>query len=224
MGRSTVQRCFYRGCLLALLLSTGLLSQGCMAAAWVAAVAFDSTRNSSVSFEPFESTWVKGTQSEDTAGQIMLSSVALLPMESEDDMGRRLVEILRQQTALRVESVAGSAAQPAALLSDETGRAAIAEEVSRARSVDAVLFARVTIFPAHSSDSGWKGRESRRLFLYLVDRNGRPLWKDELPYKMVIGSKPLLDGSTQASLSQHLMTHVRELGLDTLGYLPAKKS
>ncbi len=177
-----------------------------------------------MSFEPFEATWVSSNKSEETVERLQLSSVALLPIEGEEDMGRHLVEILRQQTALRVEPVAEMAARQAEILSEETGRAIVAKEVSRAHSVDAVLFGRVTSIPAHPSDWGWKDEEARRLFLYLVDRNGNMLWKDELPYKLVIGSKPLLEGSMQASLGRHLMDHVRELGLDTFGYLPAKIS
>jgi hypothetical protein len=195
-----------------------------MAAAWITAVAVDSTRISSVSFEPFESSWVSHPASEETSRPVVLSSVALLPIEGEDDMGRRLAEILRQQTALRVEPVEKSTTVYAASLFEEPGRGIVAKEVAQAQSVDAVMFCRVTRLPAHPSDWGWKEEESRRLFLYLVDRNGQTLWKDELPYKMVIGPKPLLDGQMRASLSQHLMNHVRELGLDTLGYLPTRNS
>lgn len=223
MGRSPIQR-ICRGSLLMLLLSTSFAAQGCMAVAWVAAVAVDSMRISSVSFERFESTWVSSRASEETARPMALSSVAVLSIEGEDDMGRRLAEILRRQTALRVEQVHESLTVSGAPLFEEQGRGEAAKQVAQAHLVDAVMFGRVTSFPTHPGDRGWKEEESRRLFLYLVDRDGHMLWKDELPYKMVIGSKPILDGSMQASLSQHLMNHVRELGLDTLGYLPSKSS
>jgi len=50
------------------------------------------------------------------------------------------------------------------------------------------------------------------------------LWKDELPFTVVTGSKPPLDGAVETSLRHHLMDHIRDLGLDTVGYLPQKIS
>ena len=210
---------------LAGVLAMGLLQHGCLAAAWVAAVGADSMRTSHVTFAPFEASWVNEERPTAVTEGSSLTSVAVLPVEGDVDMGRHLVQILQQQTALRVESFMqlGQEEQNG-LQHDEASRAIVAKEVSRALAVDAVLFGRVTDTSARPSDWGWKEEQSRRLFVYLVDRDGHLLWKDELPFTVVTGSKPPLEGAAEEALSQHLMDHVRDLGLDALGYLPHKTS
>jgi hypothetical protein len=205
------------------LLALGLLQQGCLAAAWFAAVGADSLRTSHITFRPFEESWVSSGKPSDDPDGLLLTSVALLPVDGDAEMGARLAEVLQQQTALRIEPAAKLEREIAAPLTDEA-RAAIAKDVSRELVVDAVLFGRVAGTTSHPSDWGWKAEESRKLFLYLVDQNGRLLWKDELPFTVVKGSKPPIEQSLQTSLGHHLMDHVRDLGLDHLGYLPKKIS
>ena len=207
---------------LAGVLTVGLLQQGCLAAAWVAVVGADSMRTSHITFAPFEASWVSEEKPTAITEGSSLSSVAVLPVEGDVDMGRHLVQILQQQTALRVESSMQLVQD--GLPHDEASRAALAKEVSRAVAVDAVLFGHVTDSPAHASDWGWKEEHPRRLFMYLVDRDGHLLWKDELPFTVVSGSKPPLEGAAEAAFTLHLMDHVRDLGLDALGYLPHKTS
>ena len=95
----------------------------------------------------------------------------------------------------------------------------LAREVSRELTVDAVLYGHVVCDGPQSTRWGWKTEETRRLFLYLIDRDGHLLWKDQLPFLIVTGTKPALEDSVQLSLTRHFMDHVRELGLDTAGYV-----
>ncbi|HLZ35951.1 MAG TPA: hypothetical protein VKP13_18250 [Nitrospira sp.] len=221
--RSAHRRVLRAGALCAILACSVVL-QGCLAAAWVVAVGGDSLRTSDVSFRPFEQSWVSQPKEDlDEADALLLTSVALLPVEGDAEMGSRLAQVLQQQTALRVESTAKLEREISAPETDDD-RATIAKELTRELVVDAVLFGRVSGAPAHPSDWGWTREESRRLFLYLVDHEGRLLWKDELPFTVVIGSKPPIEHSVQTSLAHHLMDHVRDLGLDGLGYLPKKTS
>ncbi len=211
------------GSLVALIACSGLL-QGCLAVAWVAAVGVDSLRSSDITFRPFEQSWVSHTQAAvDDSDMLSLTSVALLPVEGDDDMRSRLAQVFQQQTALRVEATAQPEHESAVSLTDED-RSMIAQDLSRALAVDAVLFGRVSEVAAHPSDWGWKHEESRRLFLHLVDHEGRLLWKDELPYTVVTGAKPPIEHAVQTSLTNHVMDHVRDLGLDGLGYFPRKPS
>ncbi len=180
-----------------------------------------------MTFWPFEQSWVSGEAPKEIIEGPLLTSVAVLPVDGDADMGLRLSQILLHQTALRVEPSTKFDPGMTAAQQDDDGRAAQAKAVSQDCAVDAVLFGHVAgtdTRPSHPSDWGWKAEESKRLFLYLVDHNGRLLWKDELPYTVVTGSKPPLEESVQTSLSLHFMDHIQALGLDTIGYLPKKSS
>ena len=214
-GRAGVLCCF---------MALGLLQQGCLAAAWVVAVGADSMRTSDVTFWPFEQSWVSSETPVSITEGSSLASLAILPVEGDADMSTRLTQILQRQTALQVVPSVTPDRENAVLPDDETGRAVLAKEISRELAVDAVLFGRVAGSASHPSDWGWKDEKSQRLFLYLVDRDGHLLWKDEMPFTVVTGSKPPLEDSVQTALTNHLMGHVHDLGLDDIGYLPKKIS
>jgi len=168
-------------------------------------------------------------QSSDAVHNSKVTSVAVLPVEGDPEMGARLAILLQQETTLRVESpstvAAGiSATDPRSAKADDADRSAMAKEVTRDLDVDTVLVSRVAGSPSHPSDWGWKAESSRRLYLYLVDHDGHLLWKDELPFTLVKGFTPPLEASVQIDLSHHVMQHVKELHLDELGYLPKKIS
>jgi hypothetical protein len=151
-----------------------------------------------------------------------LTSIALMPVDGDEAMGARLTTLLRMETALRVVTVGRQ--RPLRVAADGE-RALWARELSRDLAVDAVLYGYVVgATSLGSSEWGWKTDERRRLFLYMVDSDGHLLWKDELPFLIVTGTKPALEDSIQRSLTRHFMDHVRELGLDTAGYLPSKSS
>jgi hypothetical protein len=209
---------------LSLVVTGSFLLQGCLAGAWVAAVAVDIMKSSSIIFWPFERSWVAPKdQASGVAHTSQVTSVAVLPVEGDPEMRTRLATVLQQETTLRVESgVTGT--DPWLAQADDADRSALAKEITRDLGVDTVLVSRVTGSPAHSSDWGWKAEGSRRLYLYLVNHDGQLLWKDELPFTLVQGFTPPLEASVQTDLSHHMMQQVKTLRLDELGYLPKKIS
>ena len=214
---------------LSLVVTGSFLLQGCLAGAWVAMVAVDSMRSSNAIFEPFEQSWVaQQDQSSDGVRNSKVMSVAVLPVEGDPEMGARLATLLQEETALRVEMPVSIATGIAVAdihseKADDADRSTLAKEVTRNLGVDTVLVSRVAVgSPSHPSDWGWKAEGSRRLYLYLMNRDGQLLWKDELPFTQVTVSTPSQEASVQTDLSDHVMQHVKELRLDELGYLPKK--
>jgi len=231
---------------LSLVVAWSFLLQGCLAGAWVALVAVDTiqsstvtvgsfeqswvaqaaVKNSNVTFGSFEQSWVaKQDQTSDGVFRSKVTSIAVLPVEGDQEMGARLATLLQQETTLRVESPTNIAARvvtadPHSAESDDVDRSALAKAVTRDLGVDTILVSRVAESPSHPSDWGWKAEGSRRLYLYLMNREGQLLWKDELPFKLVHGSTPPVEAFVQTDLSHHMMQHVKALRLDELGYLP----
>jgi len=228
--RAGRRRDWVRVMTLSLVVTGSFLLQGCLAGVWVALVAVDTMRSSNITFWPFEQSWVaQQDQSSDAVHNSKVTSVAVLPVEGDPEMGARLATLLQQETTLRVESPAtvedgDSEADPRSAEADDADRSALAKAVTRDLGVDTILVSRVAGSPSHPADWGWKAEGSRRLYLYLVNHDGHLLWKDELPFTLVKGSKPPLEASVQIDLSHHVMQHVKELRLDELGYLPKKIS
>src|SRR5467141_865476 len=188
-ARAGGRRDWVRVITLSLVVTGSFLLQGCLAGAWVALVAVDTMRSSNITFWPFEQSWVaQQDQSSDAVHNSKVTSVAILPVEGDPEMGARLATLLQQETALRVESPATVAegvtgADPRSAEADDADRSALAKEVTRDLGVDTVLVSRVAAsLPSHPSDWGRKTEGSRRLYLYLVNRDGHLLWKDELPF------------------------------------------
>ena len=154
--------------------------------------------------------------------------MAVLPVEGDPGMGARLATLLQQETALRVEvptsiEAGVTAADPRSATDDDADCSTLAKEVTRDLGVDTVLVSRVAAgSPSHPRDWGRKVEGSQRLYLYLVNRDGHMLWKDELPFTLVKGCTSAQEASVQTDLSDHVMQHVKELRLDELGYLPKK--
>jgi hypothetical protein len=215
---------------LSLVVTGAVLLQGCLAGAWVAAVAVDTMKSSHITFWPFEQSWVvPRDQSSDAMRNSKVTSVAVLPVEGDPEMGARLATVLQQETTLRVESPATveagvSETDPRSTQAGDNDRSALAKEITRDLGVDTVLVSRVAGSPSHPSDWGWKAEGSRRLYLYLIAHDGRLLWKDELPFTLVKGGTPPVEASVQVDLARHVMQHVKELRLDELGYFPKKIS
>jgi hypothetical protein len=154
---------------------------------------------------------------------LKVTSIAVLPVEGDPEMGARLATLLQQETALHVEVPTGIAADPRSAKADDADRSTLAKGVTRDLGVDTVLVSRVVVgSPLHPSDWGRNAEGSRRLYLYLIARDGHLLWKDELPFTLVKGLTPPLEASVQTDLSDHVMQHVKELRLDDLGYIPKK--
>lgn len=209
------------GGILACLVAVAVVQQGCLAAAWVAAVGTDSMRAGDVRFQPFEASWVSTEPGPPGLDRPSLKSVALMPVEGDEAMGARLTKFFQRETALRVLTPA-SLPPGLTIAAADQERAVLARELSREFAVDAVLYGHVVGTASHSSEWGWKSEEPRRLFLYMIDRDGHLLWKDELPFLIVTGTKPVVEASVQTALTRHFMDHVHELGLDDVGYVPSK--
>lgn len=214
---------------LSLVVTGSFLLQGCLAGAWVALVSVDSMRGSDPTFGPFEQSWVAPRdQWSDVVKNLKVTSVAVLPVDGDPEMGARLATLLQQETTLRVEvptSIATglTAVDPSLAKADDADRSALAKDVTRDLGVDTVLVSRVVAgSPSHPSDWGRKAEGSQRLYLYLMNREGHLLWKDELSFTLVKGSTSPRDASVQTDLNGHVMQHVKELRLDELGYLPKK--
>ena len=192
-------------------------------------MAVDTMKSSHITFWPFEQSWVAPRdRSSDAMRNSKVTSVAVLPVEGDPEMSARLATVLQQETTLRVEIPVSTATGIAVAdihseKSDDADRSTLAKEVTRNLGVDTVLVSRVAVgSPSHPSDWGWKAEGSRRLYLYLMNRDGQLLWKDELPFTQVTVSTPSQEASVQTDLSDHVMQHVKELRLDELGYLPKK--
>lgn len=228
-ARAGIRRNSVRVVTFSLVVSWSFLLQGCLAGAWVALVSVDSMKSSNVTFGPFEQSWVAPRdQSSDAVKNLKVTSIAVLPVEGDPEMGARLATLLQQETALRVEAptsfAAGvTAADPRSANADDADRSALAKEVTRDLGVDTVLLSRVVAgSPLHPSDWGRNTEGSRRLYLYLITRDGHLLWKDELPFVLAKGFTSPQEVSVQTDLRDHVMQHVNALRLDELGYLPKK--
>jgi hypothetical protein len=196
----------------------------------MAAMAVDTMKSSRIMFWPFEQSWVAPRdRSSDAMRNSKVTSIAVLPVEGDPEMSARLATVLQQETTLRVESpltVRAVVAETDSRSSqaDDKDRSTLAKEITRDLGVDTVLISRVTGSPSHPSDWGWKAEGSRRLYLYLVNHDGRVLWKDEPPFTLVKGGTPQVEASVQVDLAHHVMQHVKKLRLDELGYLPKRIS
>jgi len=183
-------------------------------------------KSSHITFWPFEQSWVAPRdRSNDAMRNPKVTSIAVLPVEGDPEMGARLATVLQQETTLRVESPVTvetgiTETDPRSAQADDADRSALAKEIARDMGVDTVLVSHVAGSPSHPSDWEWKAEGSRRLYLYLMNRDGQLLWKDELPFTQVPVFTPSQEASVQTDLRDHVMQHVKELRLDELGYLP----
>jgi hypothetical protein len=247
--RTGNRRDWTRGMTLCLVAAGSFLLQGCLAGAWVAVdtmrsshatvgsfeeswvaqVTVNTTGSGNVTFGSFEQSWVAKQDLPNVGGRRSnVTSVAVLSVEGDSEMGARLATLLQQETTLRVESPSSVMAGVTAVdlrsaNADDADRSALAKELTRDLGVDTVLVARVADSPSHPSDWGRKVEGSRRLYLYLVNHDGQLLWKDELPFTLAHGSTPPPPASVQTDLSHHVRQHVKSLRLDELGYLPNKE-
>jgi hypothetical protein len=59
------------------------------------------------------------------------------------------------------------------------------------------------------------------LYLHLVSAEGTLLWKAELPFAVVKGTKEVDEEIVKRILLTHIRTHAKELGLTELGLVAA---
>lgn len=196
---------------LGLLLLSALAMQGCLAVVWVGAVGIDMTRTSDIEFRSFENSWLVASQERQHLAS--MKSIAVMPFVGDPVMAQRWTVVFRETTDLRVVSPSDATQHE---VSDH-GQIALAQRIAAELQVDCVLIGNVTGQEPQKSFVGLKESSSRRLYLQMVNAEGVLIWKTELPFTMVKGTK----GMDEEFVTQALLTHVRsqatELGLSDLG-------
>lgn len=185
-----------------------VLLQGCLAAVWVAAVGVGSTMSGSVKLESFENTWV--APAEVWAAYGRMESVAVPPFAGDEAMATRFSVALRHMSRLRVVGP-DQLAEPSLSASGDHGR--LGQAIASRAQADCVLFGTVVTGPVQTDKWGNKEVTSNRLTLVMVDAEGRTLWRDELPYRVIEGAQAFPEAWFQESLTTHLAAHVQAIGL-----------
>ena len=196
---------------LGLLFLSAFAMQGCLAMVWLGAVGIDVIRTSDIEFQPFENSWLVAPQERQHLAS--MKSIAVMPFVGDPVMAQRWTAVFRETTDLRVVSPSDATRYE---VSDH-GQIALAQRMGAELHVDCVLIGNVTGQEPQKSFVGLKESSSRRLYLQMVDAEGTLIWKTELPFMTVKGTK----GMDEEFVTQALLTHVRsqatELGLAELG-------
>ena len=201
----------HRTAVLGLLLLSALGMQGCLAIVWLGAVGIDVIRTRNIEFQPFENSWLVAPQERQHLAS--MKSIAVMPFIGDPMMAERWTAVFRETTDLRVVSPSDATRYE---ISDR-GQIELAQRISAELQVDCVLIGNVTGQDPQKSFVGLKESSSRRLYLQMVSAEGTLMWKTELPFMTVKGTK----GMDEEFVTQALLTHVRsqatELGLAELG-------
>lgn len=197
--------------ILGLLLLSALAMQGCMALMWLGAVGIDRTRSSDIEFQSFENSWAVAPQKRQQAG--LVKSIAVTPFVGDSAMAERWTAVFRAMTKLRVVSQSDATRHG---VSDH-GKIGLAQRISGESQVDCVLFGNVTDQEPQENFTGFKETSSRRLYLQLVSAEGTLMWKTELLFTIVKGTKDLDEEMVTHTLLTHVKAHANELGLAELG-------
>lgn len=89
-------RGWMRAMTLSLVVAGSFLLQGCLAGAWVTLMAVDTMKSSHITFWPFEQSWVAPRdRSSNAMRNSKVTSVAVLPVEGDPEMGARLATVLQ---------------------------------------------------------------------------------------------------------------------------------
>jgi len=224
--------------------SWSFLMQGCLPAVWLAAVGTDTIRSSEVELQPFENSWVAPSEKWQLG---MVQSIAIIPFSGDAAMAARFTRVLRHATDLRVvgpievtKHVTTDVVTAMSGSVTEQGDIELARSVTKDLGVDCVLIGSVVEGPSQESFWGLKERLPKRLYLHLVSAEGTVVWKSELPFTVVKGTKPPYEEWVEKALTTHVMAHANQLGLtelwrakegrvvtsvrNSLGLLPAPKA
>lgn len=196
--------------ILGLLLLSALAMQGCVAIVWLGAVGIDRTRTSDIELQSFENTWVVAPRDRQAPG--LVKSIAVMPFVGDSVMAERWIAVFRAMTDLRVVSQSGATQYG---VSDH-GQIGLAQRISAESQVDCVLFGNVVGQESKKSFVGFKERSSRRLYLQLLSAEGALMWKTELPFAIVKGTKDLDEEMVTHALLTHVRAHANEIGLAEL--------
>ena len=196
---------------LGLLLLSALAMQGCMAIVWLGAVGIHVTRTSDVEFQPFENSWWVAPQERQRLASV--KSLAVMPFAGDPVMADRWTVVFRETTDLHVVSPSDATRYEIS----EYGQIEQAQRVGAEFHVDCVLIGSVTGQEPQKSFVGLKENSSRRLYLKMVSAEGTLMWKTELPFTMVKGTKGIDEKFVTQALLTHVRTQANELGLADLG-------
>ena len=204
-----------------MLLFSAIMMQGCSVLAWVGIMSADVALRSDVEFESFEQAWLAPPEARQ---QVPLKHIAVAPFVGDLRMADWWATVLGQATDRHVISPAEVASHlPANVLTQMTQSTtdqddiALARQVSRDTQADGVLFGRVVSKPPQKAFWGSKERYPKRLYLHLVSAEGTLLWKAELPFAVVKGTKEIDEEVVKRVLLTHVRTHAKELGWTELG-------
>ena len=128
-------------------------------------------------------------------------------------MAERWTAVFRETTDLRVVSPSDATRYE---ISDH-GQIELAQRIGAELQVDCVLIGNVTGQEPQKSFVGLKESSSRRLYLQMVSAEGTLIWKTELPFTMVEGTKSMDEGFVTQALLTHVRLQATELGLADLG-------
>jgi hypothetical protein len=196
---------------LGLLLLAAIAMQGCVAMVWLGAVGIDVTRTSDIEFQSFENSWLVASQERKHLASV--KSIAVIPFVGDPVMAQRWTAIFREMTDLRVVSPSDATRHE---ISDH-GQIELAQRIGAESQVDCVLFGNVAAQEPTKSFAGFKESSSRRLYLQMVSAEGTLMWKTELPFTMVKGTKGMDEEFVTQALLTHVRAHANELGLADLG-------
>jgi hypothetical protein len=185
--------------------------QGCVAMVWLGAVGIDRARTSDIEFRSFENSWAGAPQERQQLG--LVKSIAVMPFVGDPVMAERWTAIFREMTDLRVVSPSDATRYGVS----DYGQIGLAKRVSTESQVDCVLFGNVVAQEPTKSFAGLKESSSQRLYLQMVSAEGTLMWKTELPFTMVKGTKGMDEEFVTQALLTHVRTQANELGLAELG-------
>lgn len=197
--------------ILGLLPLSALAMQGCVAIVWLGSVGIDLTRTSDIEFESFENSLVIAPQEREHLG--VVKSIAVMPFFGDPVMAERWAAVFREMTDLRVMSPSDATRYAAS----DHEQIELTQRISAEAQVDCVLFGSMASQERQKSFAGLKESSSQRLYLHLVSAEGTLMWKTELPFTMVKGSKDLDEEMVTQALLTHVRAQANELGLSELG-------
>ena len=196
---------------LGLLLLSALAMQGCLAVVWLGAVGIDTARTSDIEFQSFENSWVVAPHERQHLG--LVKSIAVMQFVGDPVMAERWMAVLRGTTDLRVVSPSDATRYEIS----GHGQIELAQRIGAELHVDCVLIGNVAGQEPQKSFVGLKESSSRRLYLQMVSAEGTLMWKTELPFTMVKGTKGMDEEFVTQALLTHVRTQANELGLADLG-------
>jgi hypothetical protein len=201
----------YQTVIVGFLLLSALGMQGCVAIVWLGAVGIDRVQTSDIEFQPFENSWVVGPQERQHLAS--MKSIAVMPFNGDPMMAERWSAVFRDMTDLRVETPSDATRYGVS----DYRQMRPTQRMHVESQVDCVLIGNVSGQVPQKSFAGLKERTSQRVHLHLVCDSGTLLWKTELPYTIVMGSKDLDEEMVRQALLSHVRAQANELGLTELG-------